>query len=271
MNILKTEDHKVFKDQMGRDIEVSWPPQRIISIVPSQTELLYSLGLEQEVIGITKFCVHPDSWLRAKQRVGGTKKLDFDKIAALKPDLIIGNKEENNEHEIKAIMEIYPVWMSDIHNLDDAFGMMQLVGELTNRTEKANEIIKQAKNNFAELDKVKYPTRRVAYFIWKNPYMLAGNDTFIDNMLTLCNFKNVTVEVQGRYPELSADTLKSLNPEVIFLSSEPFPFSSKHIEEFKAICPGAKVVLIDGEYFSWYGSRLLGAPDYFKSLLNEMQ
>ncbi|HTB08064.1 MAG TPA: helical backbone metal receptor [Bacteroidia bacterium] len=260
-----------FTDQMGRIIEVSWPPKRIISIVPSQTELLYSLGLENEVMGITKFCVHPDSWFRTKQRIGGTKKLDFDKIAALKPDLIIGNKEENNEQEIKALMETYPVWMSDIHNLDDAFAMMQLVGELTNRAKKANEIVNQAKHNFAELDKAKYPVRKAAYFIWKNPYMLAGNDTFINNMLALCGFKNIASEVQGRYPELSVDTLKNLNPDVIFLSSEPFPFSGKHIDEFKTICPGAKIVLVDGEYFSWYGSRLLAAPDYFKSLLNEMQ
>ena len=256
---------------MGRTIGVEWPPKRIISIVPSQTELLYSLGLEQEVVGITKFCIHPDSWFRTKQRVGGTKKLDFDKIAALKPDLIIGNKEENAEEQIKALMSLYPVWMSDIHNLDDALGMMQLVGELTERVEKANEIIAKAKENFKGLRKEQYPLRNAMYFIWKEPYMVAGHDTFIDNMLSLCNLKNLSAELSGRYPEASVDTIKKLKPEVILLSSEPFPFSEKHMEEFKAICPAAKVVLVNGEDFSWYGSRLLGAPEYFKSLLNQMQ
>jgi ABC-type Fe3+-hydroxamate transport system substrate-binding protein len=262
---------KAFKDQMGRDIEVSWPPKRIISLVPSQTELLYSLGLEQEVMGITKFCIHPASWFRTKQRVGGTKKLDFDKIAALQPDLIIGNKEENTEEQIKALMSTYPVWMSDIHNLDDAYSMMRSVGELTDRIEKANEIIKQVKENFAGLRKEQYPQRKAIYFIWREPYMLAGHDTFIGNMLSLCNLKNASVELEGRYPEASAEMIKNLNPDVILLSSEPFPFSEKHKDEFKSICPSAKVVLADGEYFSWYGSRLLGAPAYFKSLLNEIQ
>src|ERR1700722_20147309 len=104
---------KQFTDQMGRTISVEWPVKRIISLVPSQTELLYSLGLADEVIGITKFCVHPKEWFHSKTRVGGTKKLDFEKIAALKPDLIIGNKEENEEVQIKQLMQDYPVWMSD--------------------------------------------------------------------------------------------------------------------------------------------------------------
>jgi len=258
---------KQFTDQMGRTISVEWPVKRIISLVPSQTELLYSLGLTDEVIGITKFCVHPKEWFHSKTRVGGTKKLDFEKIAALKPDLIIGNKEENEEVQIKQLMQEYPVWMSDIHNLNDAISMMNGIGEVTGKIDKASKLIEDVQAKFKKLKALKKPVRSAAYFIWRSPYMAAGHDTFINSMMTHCGLRNLFENNEGRYPEVSEDDLKRLNPEVIMLSSEPFPFSTKHIEEFKRICPNAKIVLVDGEYFSWYGSRLLDAPAYFTKVL----
>jgi ABC-type Fe3+-hydroxamate transport system substrate-binding protein len=260
---------KTFKDQMGLEVNVEWPPKRIISLVPSQTELLYSLGLTNEVVGITKFCVHPEEWFRTKQRVGGTKKLDFDKIAALKPDLIIGNKEENEEQQIKQLMQQYPVWMSDIHNLQDAYDMMGRVGELVDRKEKADELIGKIKEAFKKLEQFKL-LKSAAYFIWREPYMVAGGDTFLSNILSLCGLKNVFAEHKGRYPELSKEEIRESKPDVILLSSEPFPFSAKHIDEFRQICPDAKIVLVDGEYFSWYGSRLADAPAYFCKVLSEI-
>jgi ABC-type Fe3+-hydroxamate transport system substrate-binding protein len=259
---------KQFTDQMGRTISVEWPVKRIISLVPSQTELLYSLGLTDEVIGITKFCVHPKEWFHSKTRVGGTKKLDFEKIAALKPDLIIGNKEENEEVQIKQLMQEYPVWMSDIHNLGQAFEMMNGIGEITNKEDIASTLIIDIKEEFEKLGRTKKDLRSAAYFIWRQPYMSAGSDTFISDMMARCGFKNLFEEKAGRYPEVSEDELKRLNPDVVLLSSEPFPFSAKHIEEFQKICPKAKIVLVDGEYFSWYGSRLLGAPGYFTKVLD---
>lgn len=262
---------KTFTDQMGRVVEINHPPGRIISLVPSQTELLWWLGLKEEVAGITKFCIHPDEWFRSKTRIGGTKKFDFDKIAALKPDLIIGNKEENEELQIRQIMHQYPVWMSDIHTLDDAFDMMKRLGELVDKSDKATELVSKVKEKFTELRAIKFPERKAAYFIWRAPYMVAGNDTFINNMLALCNLKNVFAEHEGRYPEVNTEELKARAPDVILLSSEPYPFSAKHIDEFRQMCPGAKIVLADGEYFSWYGSRLLGAPEYFTELLTEIE
>ncbi|HSY77130.1 MAG TPA: helical backbone metal receptor [Bacteroidia bacterium] len=259
---------KSFIDQMGRDVSIEWPPQRIISLVPSQTELLYSLGLNEEVVGITKFCVHPEEWFQSKQRIGGTKKLDFDKIAALKPDLIIGNKEENEESQIKQLMQQYPVWMSDIHNLEDAFVMMSGVGEVVNKSEKVSELVRTIKVAFEKLKTTQLHT--AAYFIWKEPYMVAGGDTFLNNMLNHCGLKNVFENYKGRYPELNKEEIKQCNPEVILLSSEPYPFSDKHIDEFRQICPNSKIALVDGEYFSWYGSRLLNAPDYFLKVLSEI-
>lgn len=255
-------------DQMNRTIRLEKRPERIISLVPSQTELLFDLGLENEVVGITKFCIHPDSWFRNKTRIGGTKQFDFEKIAALNPDLIIGNKEENEQEQIEMLMEKYPVWMSDIHNLDESLEMIRAVGELTGKSEKANSIAGAIHSEFEQLSSVlnSAKEKRVAYFIWKNPWMVAGHDTFINHLLGRCNWKNVFAERSGRYPEITLQELSEANPEIIFLSSEPYPFKEKHIEELQSLLPDATILTVDGELFSWYGSRLLKSPDYLLKL-----
>ena len=252
-------------DQMNRTIRLEHTPRRIVSLVPSQTELLYDLGLNEEVVGITKFCVHPESWYRQKPRVGGTKTLDFEKIKARAPDLIIGNREENEQAQIEKLMALYPVWMSDIKTLPEALGMIGQVGALCGKAAKAAEITTGIREAFAGLPPAQPPPRRTAYFIWSNPWMAAGNDTFIHEMLNICGLQNVFNE--PRYPEISAERLKQAAPELILLSSEPFPFKDKHRDEFRKICPTAEVCLVDGELFSWYGSRLLKAPAYFNKHL----
>lgn len=259
-------------DQMNRTIRLEKRPERIISLVPSQTELLFDLGLENEVVGITKFCIHPESWFRNKTRVGGTKEFDFEKIAALNPDLIIGNKEENERRQIEALMEKYPVWMSDIRNLDESLEMIRALGELTGKSEKAKSIAAEIESGFEKLDSVFNSTKekKVAYFIWKNPWMVAGGDTFIDHILNRCNWKNVFAERIGRYPEITLSELAEAKPELIFLSSEPYPFKEKHIEELQTILPHSKILAVDGEIFSWYGSRLLKAPEYLIQLQNQI-
>lgn len=260
-----------FTDQMGREITLPAPPKRIVSIVPSQTELLHDLGLEEEVIGITKFCVHPQSWFRSKTRIGGTKALHLDQIAELKPDLIIGNKEENEQAQVEALMQDFPVWMSDIKTLPDACTMIEQLGKVCAREEKANAISQRIRDQFNVFKAIPRTTRSVAYFIWRNPYMAAGNDTFIDHLLRVCGFENVLAGLPGRYPEVSPEQLQEANPEIILLSSEPYPFAEKHFEEFRALVPDADVLTVDGEMFSWYGSRLLLAPAYFELLLEEIR
>ena len=259
-----------FTDQMGHTITLQAPPQRIISLVPSQTELLADLGLEDRVVGITKFCVHPDSWFRSKQRIGGTKTYHFDRIAALQPDLIIGNKEENDEAQIRELQKLYPVWMSDIQNLDDAVSMIRSVGIITERIQEANFIENAILGKFGMLG-AEMATRSVVsvgYLIWRNPYMAAGHGTFIDAMLQKLRMKNV-LQV-SRYPETTLAELAQCAPDVILLSSEPYPFSGKHVEELQSAMPETRIVLVDGEMFSWYGSRLVQAPDYFRKVLNEL-
>src|SRR6185312_15424613 len=198
-----------FTDQIGHTIEIDSPPHRIISLVPSQTELLSYFGLTEEVVGITKFCIHPDEWFRTKTRVGGTKNVDFNKIEQLKPDLIICNKEENRESDVKALMEKYPVWTSDIHNLEDALSMINSLGEITLKDSESEQLTAQIKRNFEELRHYKKEALKVLYLIWKEPYMAAGKDTFIDYMLTQCGFTNVCKPSEDRYPQLTAEQIRS--------------------------------------------------------------
>lgn len=252
------------QDQMGNWIDLKTPPRRIISLVPSQTELLFDLGLDETLVGITKFCIHPSEKFKIKSKVGGTKTLYMDRIVALKPDLIIGNKEENEESQIRELMKHYPVWMSDIKTQDDALEMIALVGELVSRREESLKLIADIKKEFSFLPLPFENRKRVAYFIWKDPYMLAGTDTFIDSILQIGGWDNAVKT--SRYPELSKDTIAEINPDLIFLSSEPYPFSDKHAKEFQEICPSAKVMVVDGELFSWYGSRLLKTPAYLQQL-----
>lgn len=258
----------VFIDQMQRQVELSTPPQRIVSLVPSQTELLFDLGLEEQIVGVTKFCVHPKNYWKTKPFVGGTKKFNFEAIADLKPDLIIGNKEENYKEGIEQLEQDYPVWMSDIFDLSDALQMMSELGKITHTEEKVQPIITQITNGFQELNQLSSQTQslKVAYFIWRNPMMGVGKDTFIHEMIKQCGWQNVLAN-ESRYPEVTDNQLQDLNPDLILLSSEPFPFKDKHIAEFQEICPQAKVLLVDGEMFSWYGSRLQWAPGYFRELM----
>jgi ABC-type Fe3+-hydroxamate transport system substrate-binding protein len=253
-----------FTDQMGRMISINYPPQRIISLVPSQTELLFELGLEEQVVGITKFCIHPAGKFRTTAKIGGTKKLNIDKIRDLMPDLIIGNKEENEQAQIEELMKDYPVWMSDINVLDEAIEMINAVGDITGKTRESNELAREITQGFASLNLFNARPVRVAYFIWKDPYMVAGRGTFINDILSRASLENFSE--LNRYPQLSIDQIRESRPDVIFLSSEPYPFKNDHINEMKAVCPQAKVIVVDGELFSWYGSRLLHTPAYLRSL-----
>lgn len=255
---------RVYTDQTGHTIQLQGIPQRIVSVVPSQSEFLWDLGLEQQLVGITKFCIHPETMFRRVERVGGTKKLDLDKIRALKPDLIIGNKEENERGDILALREEFPVWMSDIYTLEDAFGMMQALGEIVDRQEKTGTIVADLRQSMHRLIQL-FARQRVAYFIWYKPYMLAAENTFIDHLLRHLGLKNVASDFQ-RYPEITEDVLKEMKPDVCFLSSEPFPFREQHVKELNLLLPGSQVLIVDGEVFSWYGTRLAHLEAYARTL-----
>lgn len=251
-------------DQLRFSFTLIEQPKRIISLVPSITVTLFDLGLEKSIVGRTKFCNHPKQLVKSIPSFGGTKNLNIDKILTLQPDLIIANKEENEQSQIEVLKQHCKVWISDVKNLSDNNEMIEKIGRITNTINKANQIIKQINFNFKSLET--FHQQKVAYFIWRQPYMIAGNDTFINHLLEKLNLINVFKEIEGRYPEISIAQLKQAQPEYIFLSSEPYPFKTKHIDELKAIIPNAKVVLVDGELFSWFGSKMVEAPCYFKTL-----
>jgi len=252
---------------------------KIISLVPSITELLFDLGLEEEVVGITKFCVHPNQWYQSKQKVGGTKNVHIDIVQNLSPTLVIASKEENIEEQVDAIASFTEVLLTDVKSVEDAIEMIVIIGAKTNRLKAAGEVIEKIKANFSNLltasnnayqnpgTRNPYP-ETVCYLIWRNPYMTVGNDTFIHDMLVKFGYNNVFAE-QARYPTITIAAIKKANPHFIFLSSEPYPFKQKHIAELQTEIPTAKIILVDGEYFSWYGSRLINAPNYFKTMLSE--
>ena len=255
-------------DQLGNTIEIEFPPKRIISLVPSQTEFLFDIGLEDEIAGVTRFCIHPADKVASKTKIGGTKKFNIEKIKSLKPDLIIGNKEENYKEGIAELSADFPVWMSDIFTLPENYAMMRELGRITDRPKRADDLVANMQERFSALENaiVKWNGERsCAYFIWRKPFMVAANNTFINYMLGVFGFKNVFGDM-GRYPEINPEVLKIYNPDYIFLSSEPYSFSEKHFDEFQAFAPNAKVLLVDGEMFSWYGSRLKLAPAYYLEL-----
>ncbi len=252
-----------FKDQMVNIVHLDKFPERIVSLVPSQTELLVDLGLSEKIVGVTRYCVHPKGFKKEKVLIGGTKRFDFDKIEALSPDLIIGNKEENYKEGIEELQKKYPVWMSDIFDLKDALSMMEAIGEITNTSIKCSNIVQKVKKEFEKVSSV-FCGKLVLYFIWRKPYMCVGENTFIDKMIESCGGVNICPK--DRFPSFELEELKEIKPDVVLLSSEPYSFKEKHLPEFKEIFPDAIVQVVDGEMFSWYGSRLLYAPSYFNSL-----
>jgi ABC-type Fe3+-hydroxamate transport system substrate-binding protein len=256
------------KDQTGHTITLESPPDRIISIVPSQSELLWDLGLRSELKGISKFCIHPDEMFRTIARVGGTKQLDIEKIRALKPQLIIGNKEENERSQIETLRKEFNVWMSDIYNFDDAIEMMLALGNMTGKVKEAESIVNKVNRAITSVKNI-FEKRTVAYFIWKDPYMLAAGNTFIDHVLTHAGLINVAGSM-SRYPEISLEEIKKIKPDYCFLSSEPYPFSEKHLPEMQRQLPETRFVLADGEMFSWYGSRLIKLIEYLEKLKAEL-
>ncbi|MBS1938163.1 MAG: ABC transporter substrate-binding protein [Bacteroidetes bacterium] len=254
---------------MHRRVAVPDHPQRIISLVPSQTELLHALGLGDRVAGVTKFCTRPAEWFRTKPRVGGTKKVDIGKIRALQPDLIIGNKEENERADIEALELEFPVWMSDVNDLEGALDMICRVGRLTGTAAMAEAMAAKVAARFAALQPLPV-ARRTAYLIWRKPYMAAGPGTFIHDMLRRCGLENACPLTGGRYPVVDELLAQGRTPELLLLSSEPYPFNAKHAEELRKLLPRAQVLQVDGEPFSWYGSRLLHAPAYLADLMGKL-
>ncbi len=240
---------------------------RIVSLVPSITELLYSLGLEEEVVGITKFCVHPQAWFRTKTRIGGTKNIQTEKISALSPDLIIANKEENIREQVEPLQRDYNVMLTDVNDFSQALDMITQVGRATGKDRESEALAGEIKKAFSPLRDGTGKT--AAYLIWKEPWMTVGGDTFIHAMMQYAGFENIFAD-RLRYPETNLEEIEKLKPEWVLLSSEPFPFKESHARQLQNVFSHSKILLVDGEMFGWYGSRMLHAATYFRELRNQL-
>ncbi|WP_396634842.1 helical backbone metal receptor [Maribacter sp. R86514] len=240
----------IYLDQLGNQLDIDHTHARIISVVPSITELLFDLGLGDKIVGCTKFCVHPNKPYLTKNMIGGTKDLNLEKIVKLNPDLILANKEENNKIQIEFLSESTPVWISDVKTFDDSLEMIEQIGLITGTSFRAKEIINQLNNHL----KCKAPVKKAVYLIWKDPYMTIGGDTYINDILNRCGYINLFSE-QNRYPIVTLQEISDYKPDVVLLSSEPYPFKEKHLKTIQRSLKNTEVKLVDGEFYSWYGSR----------------
>ncbi len=256
-------------DQFGNLILLDKVPEKIVSLVPSITYLLYVMELENEVAGITRFCKLPPHFKKQKVIVGGTKDVKFDRIVGLEPDIILANKEENTKDMVSRLQDIAPVYVSDISNLQDNTKFISDLGIIFNRRKAAQQLINDismAKKNRPYTDE---PLKRAVYFIWKEPWMTVGGDTFINYMMQLAGFENVFAN-KKRYPQIDLKDLQQLKPEVILLSSEPYPFKEKERSLLQEFFPGSCIMLVQGEPFTWFGAYPVQAFTYFNSLQKEI-
>lgn len=257
----------VMRDQLNRALYFDFVPKRIVCLVPSLTEMLVDLGLQGKIVGVTKFCIHPNDIKKTAEVIGGTKSIKIDKIKDLHPDFILANKEENGFEDISLLSRRHLIYVSDIKNLEDLFQLIKDLGDIFRISTKADQLVRTIHASYNDfITEIQHlPRLKIAYFIWKEPWMVVGSSTFINYVLKLNNLENAYEDFQ-RYPEVNIKTLKPV--DYLFLSSEPFPFKDKHKLEFE-INP-EKVIIVDGEFFSWYGSRLIKAFEYFKKLRNNL-
>ena len=268
MEILKSDKSRFRTvDQLGQKIELGFPPRRIVSLVPSITETLFELGLGDNVVGRTRYCIHPKEHIDNLTVVGGTKKIVKDRLLKLQPDLVLANKEENTKEDVEWCAANFPTWISDVVDVKSALAMIESIGELTNRKEQAEKMSREIQVSFDNIHQpVSKPT--CVYLIWKDPFMAAGSDTFISNMLEVVGYHNILR--LSRYPTLTEQDIVDLKPDFVFLSTEPYRFTEQHVTESQHVFNNSKCALVDGEMFSWYGSRMLKSADYFNRLQKQL-
>lgn len=240
----------------------------IVSLVPSWTETIFYLGMGGALIGRTSFCIHPKE-AASIPKVGGTKNIHLDKICAMNPDIVIANKEENVKEQIDYLRErgIY-VWVSDVDSYRSALSSIMELGTHIGADDEAHRLTIDIQQKIENVTNNR-PPLRCCYLIWKNPYMTIGGDTYIDSILALMGYTNVFNSVR-RYPKVSVEQIVEMQTDCILLSSEPYPFKTEDAQNLQRFS-GIPAVCVDGEVFSWYGSKMLDIPDYASSLEKAIQ
>ena len=255
------------KDQLNRVLNFNTTPKRIVSLVPCQTELLFDLGLENKIVGITKSCIHPYHLKHTKTIVGGADTIDFDSVKDLKPDAIVCSTETSGEI-IEQCVKIAPVHISNVTSIDDTLELINQYGKMFSCRTEASKITQKIEfnlNDFNSFIKNKEP-KKVAYFIWRDPWKVAGSKTFTNHLLALNKFENIYAN-KYKYSEIEIKKMRlEGDPNLVFLPAEPYPFKEEHAFELGRFTHHATTVFVDGKFFSWYGSSLVKAFDYFKNL-----
>jgi len=248
---------------------------RIVSLVPSITELLFELGLASQVVGRTTFCVHPEHALARVPRVGGTKKPRIDKLRALAPSHVIVNVDENRKEDVARIAEFVPhVIVTHPLTPDDNLALYRLIGALFARSAQAERLcdaFREARDTLVDAAG-RWPARRVLYLIWRDPWMTISRDTYISQTLALAGLKTLGHDPAVRYPEVRAQPGLLDDTDAVLFSSEPFPFKQHHMDEFRAHTGNddTRFECIDGEMTSWYGSRAVEGLRYLRDFAGRL-
>jgi ABC-type Fe3+-hydroxamate transport system substrate-binding protein len=263
-----------YTDGLHRALEVKTSPQRIVSLVPSITETLFTFGLNEEIAGVTTFCVEPGNLVAGKLKVGGTKTLDVEQIIALEPDLVLANAEENREQDIRQLVRRgLTVFVTFPRTVAAAISMMKQIADMTGAMDNARPVIEAAE---AALNDVRNASagRRIRVFcpIWRRPWMTIGRDTYMSDFITVCGGVNIFADRHDRYPRMELEEVARRAPQIILLPDEPYPFAPKHIQEFSRYpyVPAVRdnrVHLIDGKDLCWYGPRMATSLRQVYSLL----
>jgi len=225
------------------------------------------LSLDEQIVGRTRFCKFPEDRVEQALNIGGTKEIKLDRIHSLKPDLIIAEKEENTKKIVETLEKHYPTFVFEIQSINDSLRMIEDLGKLVGKQEKALLLHDPVEQTIINLPKVNH--KRAAYMIWQNPYMVVGNDTYINSLLQRLGFRNPFVNFSGRYPVITLDDLKDAQLDYLFLATEPFPFQEKHVIHFQNLLPDFKTTIIDGEMF-WYGAKAATILPYFIRFLLDL-
>ena len=240
---------------------------RIVSLVPSITELACDLGLASQLVGRTGFCIHPKGAVREIPKIGGTKTVDIEGIRTLRPTHVILNIDENERAAAEALATFVPhLVVTHPQAPLDNLGLYRLIGGIFGRSKEAEALCARYRSTHDALASQTFQARRTLYLNWKDPWMTVSCDTYVSRTLALAGFETLPVDARSRYPEISLDESWVADAEVVLLSSEPYMFRSKHVAMVAAmpVFAGKQVRLIDGEMTSWYGSRAIGGLAYLR-------
>lgn len=261
------------EDARGRRIDLAVPPRRIVCLVPSITETVFALGRGDAVVGVTDYCVHPASEVGTRTRVGGTKNPKLNLVRALRPDLVIANREENRRRDVERLEETgVAVWVTYARGVDEAIREIRVLGRVLGVPEAASAILRDVDSGRASARaRTTEPRPRVVALVWKRPYMSVNGDTFAHDLLVESGGENPFATRERRYPRIREAEIEEARPDVILLPTEPYAFGERDRQEVLSVrCPASesgRVHIVEGELLSWYGPRMGRALRTFARLL----